>query len=376
MKQTKKIVNIVCLLGLILLHSLSCSAQSDKKYVNLSSSKKDKVTVIWMSTSVGAHNKVKLKAKIFASFPIEAKSINLIINDKKEGSKAQFGSLFGNAEHEFTYEKELNLPYNNNRFQLEIKKDTFEFLSSALEIKDKKVSILDDNDFTSRILWTFPDPAKTEGHSYRSESSIFHFKALVKTGIQLNSKSSIQIILNKAILDPKATDKLVKIGFNLYEYQGSLLLDNTRDINDVFLRLNVNNEKVDSKPYAISVDEDQPSLYLLSIGTLTNLDYTSKDAEDFANIYKSQKESSGIFQKINVDLLNGIDATTSEMKGRIEELKIKKNQGIIKPKDLIVLFISSHGFVHNGKLRIQGDDYDPSRKRSLQFPLRKMFQIF
>jgi len=350
---------------LTVLFSVDVIAQSNKKYVKLSSSKKDKVSIIWMNTAVTKDNTVKLKAKMFSSFEVETRHIKLLIDGEEESSKAGFGSLYGNAEHEFTFEREIDITKPNTKFQVKVVKDSLEFLSSELKIMDNKVSILGDDDFTSRILWTFPDPAKTEGHNFRSESSLFHFSALVKTGVQLNSKASIKIILNKAIKDPKASDKLVKIGHNLFEYTGSVLLDGSLEENEMFLRLIVNDEKIDSKPYSISVDEDQPSLYMLSIGTLTNLEYTAKDARDFAEMYKnSQSENAGIFQNISIDLLSGIDATTNEIKGRIEELNIKKNQGIIKPQDLIIVFVSSHGFVHDGQLRIQGDDYDPSRKRT------------
>ena len=358
--------HVILTFSLVLVFGLvaeNLRAQSGKKYVNLSSSKKEKVSIIWMNTAVDKDQKVKLKAKMFSSFQIEPRHIKLLVNGEEESSKANFGSLFGNAEKEFTFEREIDLPEDESKFQVMVVKDSLEFVSSELKIQDKKISILEDEDYTSRILWTFPDPSKTEGHSFRSESSLFHFSAMVKTGVQIKSKEGIKIILNKAIRDAKDSDKLVKIGDNLYEYKGSVLLDNSRETNEMFLRLNVNDEKIDSKPFNISIDEDQPSLYLLSIGTLTNLEYTAKDAKDFAEIYQSQSANAGIFQNISIDLLTGIDATTGEIKGRIEELNIKKNQGIIKPQDLIILFVSSHGFVHDGMLRIQGDDYDPSRKR-------------
>ena len=347
------------------------SAQSSGKYVHLKSSKKENASVVWLNTKVEKNNKVVLKAKLFASFPIEVGQITLLINDRKEGSKAQFSSLYGNAEHEYTYERTINLPYTSNKLQLLLKGDTLDFYSSILEIKDKKVTILEDEDYSSRILWTFPDPAKTDGHTFRSESSLLHFTAIIKTGVVLNNKNIIQIVLNKAIFHPKPSDVLRKIGNNIYEYQGSILLDNSVESNEIFLRLIVNENKIDSKHYNISVDEDQPSLYLLSIGTLTNLDYTSKDAKDFANLYRSQGESAGIFQSVNVELLNGIEATTNEIRGRIEELKIKRLGGIIQPKDLVVLFISSHGFLYDNELRIQGDDYDPSRKRTTSVSFEK-----
>jgi hypothetical protein len=318
-----------------------------------------------MNTSIDKNNVARLRAKMFSSFQIENRHIKLLVDGEEESSKAGFGSLFGNAEKEFTFEREVTLVNPETKFQVMVMKDTLEFLSSELKIKDNEVRILSDDDFTSRILWSFPDPAKTEGHNFRSGSSLFHYSALVKTGVNLNSKSSIKIILNKAIKDPKPSDKLVKVGPNLYEYSGSVLLDNSIEQNEIFLRLIVNEENVDSKPYLISVDEDQPSLYMLSIGTLTNLEYTAKDARDFAEMYRSsQSASTGIFQNVSIDLLSGIDATTNEIKGRIEELNIKRQQGIIKPQDLIIVFVSSHGFIHDGNLRIQGDDYDPSRKRT------------
>ena len=357
--------NWIWLWGIVYLFNCNYAySQGNGKYVHLKSSKKENASLIWLNTKVEKNNKVILKAKIFASFPIEASAISMLINDKKEGSKAQISSLYGNAEHEYTYERTINLPYVSNNLQLVLKSDSLEYFSSILQIKENKVTILDDGDYNSRILWIYPDPAKTEGHSYRSESSLFHYSVLIKTGITLNNKNSIQIILNDIIHKPKQNDILRKTGYNQYEFQGTILLERNIDVNEISLRLKINDNLVESKPYSITLDEDQPSLYLLSIGTLTNLDFTSKDAKDFADVYSSQGESAGIFQSVNIELLNGIDATTNEIKGRIEELNIKKKGGIIKSKDLIILFISSHGFLHDNELRIQGDDYDPSRKRT------------
>ena len=110
----------------------------------------------------------------------------------------------------------------------------------------------------------------------------------------------------------------------------------------------------------------RPNLHILSIGTETNLQYTLKDARDFARLFAGQGRARGnsIFNKVLIDTLFGAKATAHEIKGRIEELKVRYFTGSISPDDVILTFVSSHGFLLDGDFRLQGDDYSPARQRS------------
>jgi hypothetical protein len=229
-------------------------------------------------------------------------------------------------------------------------------------VKDGKIQILSDDDLSSRIVWVFPDPAKTDGHRLRLENSLLRYKAVIKTGVQLDSKNSVTVILNDRNYPPKQSDILRKIGEGMYEFQGSVLLNQNIQFNEVILGIEINGNLIKSKPYLITVDQERPSLYLLSIGTHTNLAYTAKDARDFADLFRNQDHRDGLFQQVTLETLTGYDAETQPMRRKIEELGARMQAGIIRPKDLVVLFISSHGFIEENELRIQGDDYDPSAR--------------
>jgi hypothetical protein len=73
-----------------------------------------------------------------------------------------------------------------------------------------------------------------------------------------------------------------------------------------------------------------------------------------------------LFKSVQSDLLSGSTATASEIKGTIEELLVKHETGVLEGSDLLILFISSHGFLddRNGEFRIQGDDFDAKRALS------------
>src|SRR5690606_26879935 len=102
------------------------------------------------------------------------------------------------------------------------------------------------------------------------------------------------------------------------------------------------------------------------IGTETNLQYTLKDAQDFARLFSKQggQIRKRLFNKISMDTLFGSKASASEIKGTIEELKIGYYTGSISTDDVILAFITSHGFLLDGDLRVQADDYSHALQRS------------
>ncbi|HEY4655382.1 MAG TPA: caspase family protein, partial [Cyclobacteriaceae bacterium] len=138
------------------------------------------------------------------------------------------------------------------------------------------------------------------------------------------------------------------------------------DLNQVYLEIVAGSYTVTSEKLLVNYSPVRPNLHVLSIGTETNLQYTLKDARDFARLFSRQDGDKGnrLFNKISIDTLFGRKATASEIKGTIEELKIRYYTGSIGSDDVVLAFISSHGFLLDGDFRIQGDDYSPARQRS------------
>jgi uncharacterized caspase-like protein len=70
-----------------------------------------------------------------------------------------------------------------------------------------------------------------------------------------------------------------------------------------------------------------------------------------------------LFNSVQLDTLIGAAATTSEIRGMIETIRTKFKTGQIAEDDVVMLFISSHGFLdEKGDVRIQGNDYVPERR--------------
>lgn len=121
--------------------------------------------------------------------------------------------------------------------------------------------------------------------------------------------------------------------------------------------------------------EVKPNLYVLTVGTKTNLQYTMQDAKDFATLYSNQSGNEGLFTDIEVKSILGSNATASNILEAIEDMEIKSNTGVITPNDMIIIFMSSHGFMLRDEFYIQGDDYQTGRHRTKAVRYSEMMEI-
>ncbi|MEZ4942423.1 MAG: caspase family protein [Saprospiraceae bacterium] len=87
-----------------------------------------------------------------------------------------------------------------------------------------------------------------------------------------------------------------------------------------------------------------PNLHVLAIGVpAEDLQYTTKDARDFAAAIRAQN-GLGLFNRINVQVHATYDSTTNNaLSVAFQSLRDAAYNGQIKPNDFIVVFLSSHG---------------------------------
>jgi Flp pilus assembly protein TadD len=97
------------------------------------------------------------------------------------------------------------------------------------------------------------------------------------------------------------------------------------------------------------------NLYVLAIGTnAAGLKYTQKDANDFAELFKSQQGDGKLFSRVSVEKLIGEEARAVPIASKINELS-SKQYGL---NDVLFVFISSHGFVNKAeRLKVTGSDF-------------------
>ncbi len=116
------------------------------------------------------------------------------------------------------------------------------------------------------------------------------------------------------------------------------------------------------------------NLYVLSIGTTTDLSFTMKDACDFANAFRGQGEGKDpLYGQVTIfPNLMGAAATGNGM-GKTLEQCTEALRTVVKADDIFILFLSSHGFRAGDDYYIVGSDLD--RHSAMRFSSLKYSDV-
>jgi len=117
--------------------------------------------------------------------------------------------------------------------------------------------------------------------------------------------------------------------------------------------------------FSIEYIPSMPNLHLVSIGIpYDELDYTSKDAKEFANLFASSKNIDSLFEKIKIDtLINAATTKEGVIKKKMLELKGKE----VKYNDYILIFISAHGLIYENEFFIPASNYEAEDIGAINF---------
>jgi hypothetical protein len=104
----------------------------------------------------------------------------------------------------------------------------------------------------------------------------------------------------------------------------------------------------------------QPDLYVLAVGTKSNLRYPQRDARAIATLYANQAGRDRLFRHIRIDTLIGPAATGRNI------VKVLSRLQVTGPgkKDVLLLFISCHGMTGANGLELIGSRPASSSSRS------------
>lgn len=352
------------------------SGKSKSMTVNLDSKKQEYIIFDWVQPASEnitlKDGRIDIRLKIFTSHPIRNEDVMVFHNQQRLGSKMDVSGLLGDQK-EFNYENKVLLVEGVNEIAVQVTTAALTRTSDAIIVqKNGKAASLRPmgasstaNPLTSIYWWTAYDPLILNGKPYSSREKALPIKFKVLTAETL-SKDNFVVRHNERIINPGPKASLERDYQGNYTFSDVVELLEFGDLNEVFLEVITPTATVRSEKLLVDYSPLRPNLHILSIGTETNLQYTLKDARDFARLFGRQGGAAGnrIFNKILIDTLIGSDATAQEIAGTIEELKVRYFTGSISPDDVILTFISSHGFLLDGDFRIQGDDYSPARQRS------------
>jgi len=334
------------------------------------------VRVIWVapfSDKIALENgKVRIEVEIESPNSIDKRDIKIYLNKKEAGAKAdeiKFGNV-NKKKTKFTFSGLVELVEGENKLEVLVKPE-----NSTGWVKSFPKKLMKEGTIIKEVDGSFSDGAKGvfwqeprwQSNPIVQEQHQFKMKVIINSSVQIKKSDIYVLRQNVAKIPPAPDSKLKKIGPGKYEFNNTIQLSQ-EGISELQVKVNSKvGGTIKSNPILVNFSPHRPNVHLLSVGTQTNLDYTMNDAKDFAKLYENQsgKKGGNLYNTINSTVLVGEKATAFNIKGNIEQLEAKFNNGGIGNNDLIVLYLSSHGFIDgNGKLRIQGDDYDSGKRRT------------
>jgi hypothetical protein len=311
-----------------------------------------------------------LEIKIFTSEPIRPEQVKVLVNGKPAGSKADEVSLIG-MKNEFTFRGKIPLAVGANKVEVEVVQGNQFKKSQPITITRSGAAVAATAKPEVFLYWISPNPVDLEGRP-----------VVVKTpemGINLNlvcdkpvALSQVSLLVNDQPrpLSARAALRGTAPRFSVSEV---LALPPSTAVYKVALRATVDGREYRSEPLLVNFSPFKPNLHLLSIGVQSNLQFAAKDARDVAQVFGSQGGVTGnrLFGGVQVESLTGKDATAYNISRQVEKLHTRFQTGNIDSSDVVMLFISTHGFIaDNGEFRLQGDDFDPAARRttSVSYP--------
>lgn len=359
------------------------SATSKRKMISLGNKTSNYILIDWLKPTGDRvtleKDLLEIKLKIISSHAIRNENVVVYHNQKRLGSRMDESGLLGDMQ-EFNYTNAISLTEGVNEIVVEVKSNGMTRRSDPLVVhRTGKVASVRAmgaasaaaERSTSVYWWTAYDPVSLKGKPYSSPEKMLpiRFKVLTSERVSLDS---IVVHHNSGAKRPGPKAVLEKDYQGNYTFSDEVMLKEFGEPNEIYLEVFNPSGSFKSEKLLVDYSPMRPNLHILSIGTETNLQYTLKDARDFARLFSRQGGAAGntIFNKILIDTLIGSLATAQEIKGTIEELKVRYFTGSISADDVILTFISSHGFLLDGDFRVQGDDYSPARQRSTSVSFR------
>jgi hypothetical protein len=332
---------------------------------------KPKVSLEWVNFS-GASvpvsgGMINIAMKVKTSKAIKMQDLVTYVNGKRLDSKADEVDLLGNGE-DYNYKNKIKLQTGINKIEVAIETSNFKKRSSAkiIEYNNGIATMSGEEGGGTKELntfWKTPDPIDLGGKSLAQKEMLLNISVGIVSAASL-TLNDLTLFVNNNYLSPTKMAQLKREG-SQYSYTDQVLLDDKVSINEIFIKVVKGTNIAKTATLKVNYSPEKPNLYVLSIGVKSNLQYTVNDANDFTDLFSGQggRDGNHLFNAIQTEKLLGEDATAEAMKKRIIDLKIKMETGNISKNDLIILYISTHGFIGADQdLYLEGNDYEARYK--------------
>lgn len=321
---------------------------------------------------------------------------NICINKKYyENMQLSRPAISTDGDRKFLYTIKNKIPVNVNDSLLEMR-----LYSNLFSVRSKPFRFKVVKQFRLDMVWFEPHEANTSSLARTVKNNNVTIKLMVFSSEPL-SKDNFQVVINgrrtegakygETVIKPfKKAEKIQPAAVYRYNYINNVFLYKGR--NEIELEITINGVTRKSPPLIrnyngedgdfaeikvdTTFDANLTNLHVLAIGVQhSDLKYTAKDAEDIAAAFQELGKKD-LFKAVNVEVLSGREATKTNIDIALERYKNAYRIGDISRNDLLVVFISSHGFIYKDsiagtddwiafeKFMIQASNYDNAAQQA------------
>lgn len=196
------------------------------------------------------------------------------------------------------------------------------------------------------LRWAKPNPEKdcnADNKHCVSESSTYSFEILYEAESPLLT-NDFSIYLNGNLVSQSKAENVSLLSSGTFTASVNLVPGS----NTLYVQVGDKRTSVLQVYYRLG----KPTLYLLAAGVKSNLAYPDSDAQKIITLFEQQAADVGMYY------VEPFHIPTSETtKGTIKNKIISINQRFIKPNDIFMLYLSSHGELRDGQFYFHCVDF-------------------
>ncbi|MEM9921675.1 MAG: caspase family protein, partial [Bacteroidota bacterium] len=210
------------------------------------------------------------------------------------------------------------------------------------------------------MIWTDPAPHELGTNKINRSEDFIEFKMTVVSGSPLQPED-FRLKVNGSEMEGSKFDEeelsAPKKADQQYTYTYRNKVPLKRGANN--LQVMVAGEL--SQSLEVNFEPRKGNLHLLTIGpNHPDLKYTSKDAADMAEVFRTQSGPDKLFANVFIRKLNLPEETTlTSIQQSIYDMVYQYKDELITDNDVLLVFISSHGKVSQNRFKILQSNYNP-----------------
>ncbi|MEM6317980.1 MAG: FISUMP domain-containing protein [Bacteroidota bacterium] len=215
----------------------------------------------------------------------------------------------------------------------------------------------------TELIWMSPDPDMV-GTKIVADKDVYDIKLKAISNSKLKAQN-FTVYINNTSQDGSKFEEgsLVSASSTSprkrHTYSGKLKLQ--KGVNRIIVEVKNEDGTTQTIPIEINYNPKRSNLHVLAIGpTHKDLQFTSKDASDFANAFRNQEDR--IFKKVFVHTLTDAQTTNkASIQRALYDLQNNYENDVeeaIKDNDVVMVFISSHGKKYGRDFKILSSAYE------------------